>query len=59
MTCPDCGATMEIDRCCTIEEPVYRWGRPEPRQRLAAAALCTRCECCLELTRLQLQALTN
>jgi hypothetical protein len=55
MTCPQCGAPMEIDRCCVIEERVYRHLRRDGTDtsarstRLAAAALCTGCECCIEL----------
>jgi hypothetical protein len=54
MNCPECGAAMEIDTCIvgvwvsrhTIRDGTRR-GREE--QRLTTAALCTRCECCLEL----------
>ena len=61
MTCPECGGPMEIDRCCVIEERVSRYVRRDgtdisrPHKRLAAAGLCTVCECCIELTREQLK----
>ena len=61
MTCPECGAPMDIDRCCIIEErvlPAFAIRGQDhhlTRQRLAAAGLCTACECCIELTRDQLQ----
>lgn len=65
MTCPDCGAPMDVDRCCRIEERVYPTGGrrdrtngdgSEPRIRLAAAGLCSACECCIELTPEQLRS---
>jgi hypothetical protein len=61
MTCPECGAPMDVDRCCTIEERTYRYlsttrDTAVLRRRLAAAALCSRCECCIELTREQLRS---
>lgn len=47
---------MDVDPQCVIEEYGYRSLDPTGgsrgrviRHRLAAAALCTRCECCLEL----------
>jgi hypothetical protein len=52
---------MEIERVCTIEEKTYRYLSASRdtailRRRLAAAALCTGCECCLELTPEQLSS---
>jgi len=62
MTCPECGGPMDIDRRCLIEEirwthPIRGdWSRNQVRHtHIAAAALCTRCECCIELTREQLR----
>lgn len=62
MTCPECSGPMEVDRCCLIVEKTYRSlnraGADTAilRRRLAAAALCTRCECCLELVAGELPA---
>jgi hypothetical protein len=50
---------MDVDRCCLITEPsLYRRadGERYQLQRLAAAGLCSRCECCIELTREQLRS---
>jgi hypothetical protein len=54
MTCPECGAAMEIDTVLVgvwVLRYVLRDGteRGYEQQRLTTAALCTRCEYCVEL----------
>jgi hypothetical protein len=55
LTCPQCGARLELDPCCVIEAPVMTpflvVGRPLPRRaHLGRAVLCTRCEYCAEVS---------
>lgn len=55
LVCPQCHTRLDVDPCATIEEPSYRYLRPDGRPtgvrlRLAAAVFCSRCEYCAELT---------
>ena len=59
VTCPECGAPMQIEHVCVIGTPTLRTfsdGERREIKRLAAAGLCSRCECCIELTREQLRS---
>jgi hypothetical protein len=50
--CPECGADLEFDSACVIDEPianVQRNGAPRRRHRVAPVALCTRCEFVIEV----------
>lgn len=54
MSCPECGAPMEIDTVIVgvwVSRYALRDGtnRGHEHQRLTTAGLCTRCECCIEL----------
>lgn len=54
--CPACGAPLEIDPACVVEEPTMTpgslLGGPYGRRtRVVPAALCTGCEFCLEIIR--------